>query len=36
LPFTREVVPTVDLAAKCLVADPPGGLFPGGRNDEAE
>lgn len=36
LPFTREVVPTVDLASKRLVADPPDGLFPGGRSDEAE
>lgn len=27
LPFTREVVPTVDLAAGRIVADPPEGLF---------
>ena len=27
LPFTREAVPTVDLAAGRLVADPPEGLF---------
>ncbi|MFV0245021.1 MAG: ribosome maturation factor RimM [Qingshengfaniella sp.] len=30
LPFTRDVVPTVDLAAGRLVADPPEGLFPDG------
>ncbi|MDQ7080640.1 MAG: ribosome maturation factor RimM [Paracoccaceae bacterium] len=29
LPFTREVVPTVDLASRRMVADPPGGLLPG-------
>ena len=28
LPFTRATVPTVDLAAGRLVADPPEGLFP--------
>ncbi|MDM8168405.1 ribosome maturation factor RimM [Roseovarius sp.] len=28
LPFTREAVPTVDLAARRIVADPPDGLFP--------
>ena len=28
LPFTREAVPTVDLAAKCIVIDPPEGMFP--------
>ena len=27
LPFTREAVPTVDLAAGRIVADPPDGLF---------
>ena len=27
LPFTRAIVPTVDLAAGRLVADPPAGLF---------
>jgi small subunit ribosomal protein S16 len=27
LPFTREVVPTVDLGAGRIVADPPEGLF---------
>lgn len=28
LPFTRDAVPTVDLAAGRIVADPPDGLFP--------
>ncbi|WP_322867830.1 ribosome maturation factor RimM [Aquicoccus sp. G2-2] len=28
LPFTRDVVPTVDLAQRRIVADPPDGLFP--------
>ncbi len=28
LPFTREVVPTVDLAAGRVVADPPDGILP--------
>ena len=28
LPFTREMVPTVDLVAGRIVADPPLGLFP--------
>ena len=28
LPFTRKVVPTVDLAARRIVADPPAGIFP--------
>ncbi|MFK7940246.1 MAG: ribosome maturation factor RimM [Roseovarius sp.] len=28
LPFTLEVVPTVDLAARRIVADPPDGVFP--------
>lgn len=28
LPFTRAVVPTVDLASGRIVADPPDGLFP--------
>ncbi len=27
VPFTRAVVPTVDLAAKRIIADPPEGLF---------
>lgn len=30
LPFTRETVPTVDLRAGRIVADPPEGLFPDG------
>lgn len=29
LPFTKEAVPTVDLSAGLIVADPPEGLFPG-------
>ena len=28
LPFTQAAVPTVDLTAKRIVADPPEGLFP--------
>ena len=28
LPFTRDAVPTVDMAAGRIVADPPPGLFP--------
>ena len=28
LPFTREIIPTVDLAAGKVVADPPEGLLP--------
>ena len=28
LPFTKEAVPTVDLSAGLIVADPPEGLFP--------
>jgi len=28
LPFTRTAVPTVDLAARRIVADPPAGIFP--------
>ena len=42
IPFTRAVVPTVDLAAGRIVADPPEGLFTGtpphpaeGEDDEA-
>jgi 16S rRNA processing protein RimM len=27
LPFTRQAVPTIDLAARRIVADPPAGLF---------
>jgi 16S rRNA processing protein RimM len=30
LPFTRAAVPTVDLAQRRIVADPPEGLFDGG------
>jgi 16S rRNA processing protein RimM len=30
LPFTRAAVPTVDLTAQRIVADPPEGLFDGG------
>jgi 16S rRNA processing protein RimM len=40
VPFTRAVVPTVDLAARRVVIDPPPGLFDGdaepGPGDEAE
>jgi 16S rRNA processing protein RimM len=32
LPFTRAVVPVVDLAARRLVADPPAGLLPAARD----
>ncbi len=28
LPFTKAAVPTVDMAAKRIIADPPDGLFP--------
>ena len=28
LPFTREAVPTVDMASGRIIADPPDGLFP--------
>ena len=28
LPFTRDAVPTVDMSAERIVADPPEGLFP--------
>lgn len=28
LPFTRAAVPTVDLSAGRIIADPPGGIFP--------
>ena len=34
VPFTRAVVPTVDIAAGRIIADPPGGLFPGDDDDE--
>lgn len=33
LPFTRAAVPTVDLAAGRIVADPPAGLFPDAEED---
>ena len=33
LPFTRAAVPTVDLAAGRIVADPPGGILPEGDAD---
>ena len=33
LPFTREAVPTVDLSAGRLIADPPEGVFGGGDDD---
>ncbi len=37
LPFTREAVPIVDLAAARIVVDPPEGIFPDdGREDEPE
>lgn len=36
LPFTREAVPTVDLSARRIVADPPEGVFPDdGAEEEA-
>jgi len=28
LPFTQAAVPTVDLATRTIVADPPAGVFP--------
>ena len=34
LPFTRDVVPLVDLAGGRLVADPPAGLMPEGDDDD--
>lgn len=34
LPFTREVVPEVDLAGGCLVAVPPAGLLDGPEREE--
>ena len=33
LPFTKAAVPTVDLAAKRIVADPPLGVLPDGADD---
>ena len=35
LPFTRAVVPTIDLASRRIVADPPYGLRAGVRDDAA-
>lgn len=34
LPFTRAVVPVVDVAGKRVVVDPPDGLLPGGKQDD--
>ncbi len=34
LPFTRPAVPTVDLAAGRIVADPPAGVFPDDGSDD--
>lgn len=34
VPFTRAIVPTVDLGAGRVVADPPEGLFSGAADDE--
>lgn len=34
VPFTQAVVPTVDLAAKRIVIDPPRGLLPGDADDD--
>ena len=31
LPFTRAAVPTIDLTARRIIADPPEGIFPGER-----
>jgi 16S rRNA processing protein RimM len=36
VPFRRETVPEVDIAAGRLVVDPPDGLLDGGARDEAE
>lgn len=33
LPFTREAVPTVDLTAGRIIADPPAGLFDAGEDE---
>ncbi|WP_179378321.1 ribosome maturation factor RimM [Jannaschia marina] len=35
VPFTRAVVPTVDLSAGRLIVDPPHGLMPGDGEDDA-
>nr|WP_281825056.1 ribosome maturation factor RimM [Jannaschia rubra] len=34
VPFTRTIVPTVDLTARRLVIDPPGGLFDAGEEPD--
>ena len=34
LPFTRAAVPTVDLKARRIIADPPDGLFPDSKDPE--
>ena len=36
VPFTRAVVPQIDLAARRLTVDPPEGLLPGPEEDEAD
>lgn len=36
VPFTRDIVPTVDLTARRIVVDPPPGLFPGDKADTDE
>ncbi|MCX7558607.1 ribosome maturation factor RimM [Sulfitobacter sp. F26204] len=36
LPFTKTAVPTVDLAAKRIIADPPLGILPGSDTEESE
>jgi 16S rRNA processing protein RimM len=33
LPFTRDAVPTVDLASKRIIIDPPAGVFPEGKDE---
>lgn len=35
LPFTKDIVPTVDLTAGKIVADPPAGSFPGDKAQAA-
>jgi 16S rRNA processing protein RimM len=34
LPFTKEAVPTVDLQAGRIIADPPAGVFSEGEDDD--
>ncbi|SDZ43811.1 16S rRNA processing protein RimM [Jannaschia faecimaris] len=36
IPFTRAIVPTVDLTAGRIVVDPPRGLLPGDESDDEE